>query len=334
MNWRNDLKNQSSMENTRLKDIIERYSKDVFTFYDESKTFIIEHKKRLTELLLKISRNITEEQMSSDAAFVISLTSRSLPCVRYGDIFYNTILVNGNQIRLSFIKGPFDNICELPFDGYDIDLTTPGDYHYFIYNLEPLFKDAGLDSEYERTLKNTPSSYHENPIEYHEEFADYFCEVYNKFSSELLPVDKKKFILLPYGAAIYYRNRFHNCIIIDDYSLSFGYLRNNNDNELELKTSHEDDQYHADDDTARYIRQDFSLIHETTLRFYYDHLNIMTALSEIEKLCGKEMEDGPTDLRKKPYGQIEVIHQNLVDYKKTIFTEKNGHDTERNPQRI
>lgn len=121
---------------------------------------------------------------------------------------------------------------------------------------------------------------------------------------------KKHFVLLPDNLSIRYKGRFHNCLTIDNYSHSLGYLQFK---QFIAEEGYNQDPYTVGDDFDRYLPCQYKLLHEVALNSYNNgYVQFGRVLRDLIFLCGDNMER---------LSECKYPKQEEVEYTKTILTE-------------
>lgn len=121
---------------------------------------------------------------------------------------------------------------------------------------------------------------------------------------------KKHFVLLPDNLSIRYKGRFHNCLTIDNYSHSLGYLQFR---QFIAEEGYNQDPYTVGDDFDRYLPCQYKLLHEVALNSYNNgYVQFGRVLRDLIFLCGDNMER---------LSECKYPKQEEVEYTKTLLTE-------------
>lgn len=121
---------------------------------------------------------------------------------------------------------------------------------------------------------------------------------------------RKHFIMLPDNLSIRYKGRFHNCIVLDCYSHSLGYLQFR---QFFADEGYNKDPYTVGDDFGRYLPCDYKLLHEVSLNSYNNgYEQFGRVLQDLIFLCGDNMER---------LSECKYYKQEEVEYTKTLLTE-------------
>ena len=272
----------------------------------------------------------------SDNCWAINLRYISRIGIRYCGQFINMIIISKNdkgnaseRIRLTFASYEddcdFKNVC-YPDDMYfgeaaDCrykEMTIQYDWNNFwnlLNSLKPFFENAGTPNMYELMLCEISEESvllrdKENQIdELCEDLESYINDVFSR-RKEYVTKNRKHFILLPNNLSIRYKGKFHNCIIEDDYSISLGYIQQN---QYIAEECYNQDPYTVNDDFARYIPGEYKLSHEVSLNPYHNGFSQFGyALNDLIFICGDDMEK---------LNSSKYIRQQSVDYPKSILTE-------------
>ena len=122
--------------------------------------------------------------------------------------------------------------------------------------------------------------------------------------------NRKHFIMLPDNLSIRYKGRFHNCIVLDCYSHSLGYLQFR---QFFAEEGYNKDPYTVGDDFGRYLPCDYKLLHEVSLNSYNNgYEQFGRVLQDLIFLCGDNMER---------LSKCKYYKQEEVEYTKTLLTE-------------
>lgn len=142
-----------------------------------------------------------------------------------------------------------------------------------------------------------------------EDIELFFRDFFRKFN-DYNPNCMKHFMLFPENVSVRYRGKFHNCLLIDNYSLSLGYFQRS---EAIQEEGYNQDPYTICHDFDRYIDEPFVLLHETSLTRYAenDH-EYLRALKCIAFMLGDNLERVEDDAY---LSGVSVI------YRKTVFTD-------------
>ena len=116
--------------------------------------------------------------------------------------------------------------------------------------------------------------------------------------------------MLPDNLSIRYKGRFHNCIVLDCYSHSLGYLQFR---QFFAEEGYNKDPYTVGDDFGRYLPCDYKLLHEVSLNSYNNgYEQFGRVLQDLIFLCGDNMER---------LSKCKYYKQEEVEYTKTLLTE-------------
>ena len=120
-----------------------------------------------------------------------------------------------------------------------------------------------------------------------EEFELYLTDVIKK-ADRYEKNNRKHFIMLPDNLSIRYKGRFHNCIVVDSYSHSLGYIQFRR---FIAEEGYNNDPYTVGDDFDRYLPCEYKLLHEVSLNSYHNgYRQFGRALQDLIFLCGENME--------------------------------------------
>lgn len=121
---------------------------------------------------------------------------------------------------------------------------------------------------------------------------------------------KKHFVLLPDNLSIRYKGRFHNCLTIDNYSHSLGYLQFK---QFIAEEGYNNDPYTVGNDFDRYLPCEYKLLHEVSLNSYNNgYEQFGRVLQDLIFLCGDNMER---------LLECKYMKQQEVEFTKSAFTE-------------
>lgn len=122
--------------------------------------------------------------------------------------------------------------------------------------------------------------------------------------------NRKHFVRFPGNVSLRYRGRFHNCLLIDDYGLSLGYIQHD---ECIQEEGYNQDPYTVGYDFDRYIDKTYVLLHEVLLTWCPKNINdFMNALRCLKFMFGENLER----IEESAY-----ISASSVKYIQTNFTE-------------
>lgn len=259
--------------------------------------------------------------------------------IRYCGYFVNTILINKDvtrkaQDRITLTFASYEDDESFMYcDNYNHDeyygekgdsiedIPIMNDWDNFINlieSLKPFFTNINDQAEEDyRLMCKDIRDYHKqlfkdinNRIDIlGEDIEDYFNRV---FESSILYDKKcrKHFIMLPNNLSLRYKGRFHNCIVRDDYSISLGFIKQQN---FIGEEGYRQDYYTVENDFNRYEEKEFLLVHESSLNFYNEGFyQLKSVLRELIFIYGKE------DIRSK---DLKYIHSRKVSFKHTILTD-------------
>lgn len=136
-------------------------------------------------------------------------------------------------------------------------------------------------------------------------FKDFFKKF--KFYN---PRKKKHFVRFPENVSLRYRGRFHNCLLIDDYAVSLGYIQHNM---CIQEVGYNQDPYTIGHDFDRYIDKTYVLLHEVSLTWWPKNIHdFMNALRCLKFMFGENLERIEEDA---------YISASSVKYIKTCYTD-------------
>lgn len=271
----------------------------------------------------------------SPDAFVVNLKYACKVGIRYCGQFVNMIKVSKDEdkaaidrITLTYVSYEDKNDDSawancFPDDGYFgeeaddrfEDIPIARDWENFMIllkSLEPFFANAGLSDIYEvmrleiNCDASTLSKLDDELCQIQEDIDDYFMRVLDYYGNS----KNKIFVMLPYYASIRYKGKFHNCITIDNHSVSLGYIQYN---PYAAEEGYYQDLYTVDNDFGRYMDAERKLLHEVSLNFYLNgHVGFIAALDDLIFLCGENLERLTND-NFSSLQFVEYIHTKLTD---------------------
>ena len=166
-----------------------------------------------------------------------------------------------------------------------------GNFRHLLESLKPFF--SPVSSSYGEMMKEILSAekqmskLDDEISELNEDFYFYLKDVIKKVD-RYDKNNRKHFIMLPDNLSIRYKGRFHNCIVMDNYSHSLGYIQFRR---FIAEEGYNNDPYTVGDDFDRYLPCDYKLLHEVSLNSYHNgYLQFGRALQDLIFLCGENME--------------------------------------------
>ena len=164
-------------------------------------------------------------------------------------------------------------------------------FRHLLESLKPFF--SSVSSSYGEMLKEIQSAakqmskLDDKISELNEDLYFYLIDVIEKVK-RYDKNNRKHFIMLPDNLSIRYKGRFHNCIVMDNYSHSLGYIQFR---QFVAEEGYNNDPYTVGDDFDRYLPCDYKLLHEVSLNSYHNgYLQFGRALQDLIFLCGENLE--------------------------------------------
>ena len=177
------------------------------------------------------------------------------------------------------------------------EITIQNDWNNFwnlICALCPFFENVGLTKEYEYSVSEIlQDSKKLKEIEDQiktlilEDLEFYMREVFRR-KEESIKQLKKGIILLPNNISIRFKGKFHNCLILDNYGFSLGYLQSKNNIAEEC---YYQDPYTINDDFDRNQNRGYKLLHEICFNPMNNGFSqVAMALRDLIFICGNDFE--------------------------------------------
>ena len=185
-------------------------------------------------------------------------------------------------------------------------------FRHLLESLKPFF--SPVSSSYGEVMKEIQSAakqmskLDDEISELNEDFEFYLTDVIKK-ADRYDKNNRKHFIMLPDNLSIRYKGRFHNCIVVDSYSHSLGYIQFR---QFIAEEGYNNDPYTVGDDFDRYLPCDYKLLHEVSLNSYHNgYLQFGRALQDLIFLCGENMEH---------LSECQYLNHQEVEYTRRLFT--------------
>lgn len=327
-----------------FKELQEQAQKAISIYTDARSKAIAYACDRLVPVLEKLSDTFSDETIVDryDPNDIwINLRYIAPLGIRYCGRFINIIAINNDKsirpiYRLQFLFAnyeSYDDLCSAQCYPDDTYFGEAADERYdrigvmpdwenlvsLIKQLEVYFINTSLQKDYEEMERDILDSQEAqavvatdlNACSVNEEIELFFRDLF-KTLDFYNPRNKKHFLKFPEGVSIRYRGKFHNCLVLDDYSLSLGYIQHNH---MIQEEGYSQDPYTVSHDFDRYFGSDYSynLLHELSLTRYpsndYEFLRALRCLSFI---FGEDLERANGSL---------YLNASSVKYIKTIFTD-------------
>ena len=252
--------------------------------------------------------------------------------IRYCGRFVNVIKVLKDvnkaaieRIRLGYIsyEDELDDFGRFPDDSYFGEKAEERyDFINIVYDwenfrnllesLKPFF--SPVSSSYGEMMKEIQSA-EKQMSKLDDEISKLNEEFYFYLTGVIEKVDRydknseKHVVILPDNLSIRYKGRFHNCLVLDNYSHSLGYIQFR---QFIAEEGYNNDPYTVGDDFDRYLPCDYKLLHEVSLNSYHNgYLQFGRALQDLIFLCGENMER---------LSKCRYLKQQEVVYTKSSFT--------------
>ena len=304
-----------------LFEINEKYQTLYKKYKEESNKAIESASEKLIILLDSLKGEypfpLIEEEYGfrSDNCWAINLRYISRIGIRYCGQFVNMIIISKNEqgpaserIRLTFASYEDGDDClnecypDDMYFGEDADcryheITIQNDWNNFwnlICTLCPFFENVGLAKEYEYSVSEIlQDSEKLKDIEDQittlilEDLEFYMREVFRRKDKSIKQL-KNGIILLPNNLSIRFKGKFHNCLILDNYGFSLGYLQNKNNIAEEC---YYQDPYTIKDDFDRNQNRGYKLLHEVCFNPMNNGFSqVAMALRDLIFICGNDFE--------------------------------------------
>ena len=259
--------------------------------------------------------------------------------IRYCGRFVNVIVINNDasikaEYRIQFLYASYesyDDFCcaqcfpddtyfgESAEERYERIGVMPDweNFESLVRQLNVYFVNTPLYKEYEDFIRDLPGSQEVQSLtaadmeasSTNESIELFFKDFFKKFKF-YDPRNRKHFVHFPENISLRYRGRFHNCLLIDDYALSLGYIQYN---KCIQEEGYNQDPYTVGHDFDRYIDQPYVLLHEISLTWCPKNINdFMEALRCLKFIFGENLERIEEDA---------YISASSVKYIQTNFTE-------------
>ena len=185
-------------------------------------------------------------------------------------------------------------------------------FENLLKSLKPFFSQ--LSHSYDEMMKEIKSE-----AERLSKLEDEICELNEDLEFYLYDVIKtvdrydknseKHFVMLPDNLSIRYKGLFHNCLVLDNYSHSLGYLQFR---QFVAEEGYNNDPYTVGDDFDRYLPCTYKLLHEVSLNSYHNgYEQFGRALQDLVFLCGDNMER---------LSECKYQKHQEVEYTRRLFT--------------
>lgn len=278
-----------------------------------------------------------EYSFAKDNTWAINLRYIARIGIRYCGQFINMIIVSKND------KGPASERIRLTYASYEDgndqrnecypddmyfgekadskygEITIEYDWDNFwnlLCSLKPFFENVNMGNMYGLMLNEiSEESRKMSRIESDiteligENMVFYMQDVFRR-NDRYEKNNKKHIIMLPNNLSIRFKGKFHNCLILDNYAFSLGFIQ---DQKYIAEECYNQDPYTTADDFTRYLKEQYKLLHEVSFfHFYNGFSQISDALSDLIFLCGNDFE--------KLHG-CKYLRQRDVNYIHTILTD-------------
>ena len=185
-------------------------------------------------------------------------------------------------------------------------------FENLLKSLKPFF--SRLSHSYDEMMKEIKTE-----AERLSKLEDEICELNEDLEFYLYDVIKtvdrydknseKHFVMLPDNLSIRYKGLFHNCLVLDNYSHSLGYLQFR---QFVAEEGYNNDPYTVGDDFDRYMPCTYKLLHEVSLNSYHNgYEQFGRALQDLVFLCGDNMER---------LSECKYQKHQEVEYTRRLFT--------------
>lgn len=315
-----------------LQDISKRYYELLKSYQKELDTVINSGCEKLIIMLNALKGKYPFPQIEDEYGFAkdntwaINFRYISRVGIRYCGQFINMMIISKNEtleaserIRLDYAS--YEN-NDYKYECYPDDMyfgeaadcrykefTIQYDWENFwnlVCQLKTFFDNTNIRNIYKLMLEEiSEESRKLSKIEddinvlIGEELEFYMREVFKR-KDRYNEKNNKHLILLPNNISIRYKGKFHNCLILDNYAFSLGYLQSQ---EFIAEECYYQDPYTTANDFNRYIQGERKLLHEVSFNNFHNGFNeVKKSLDDLIFICGNDFENlqscqylGPND---------------------------------------